>query len=46
MTVRQVIVLSAVGVAAVAVHLGLGGVPLARWRWTGRAADVVLASSC
>lgn len=33
----------AVGVLAVAVHLGLGGVLLANWRWTGWAVGVVLA---
>ncbi|WP_369254978.1 DUF2218 domain-containing protein [Streptomyces sp. R35] len=35
--------LVAVGVLAVAVHLGLGGVLLANWRWTGWAVGVVLA---
>ncbi|MFF4728747.1 DUF2218 domain-containing protein [Streptomyces mirabilis] len=35
--------LAAVGVVAVAVHLGLGGILLANWQWTGWAVGAVLA---
>ncbi|MFF4351004.1 DUF2218 domain-containing protein [Streptomyces sp. NPDC001530] len=35
--------LAVAGVLAVAVHLGLGGILLANWRWTGWAVGVVLA---
>ncbi|QUW85495.1 DUF2218 domain-containing protein (plasmid) [Streptomyces mirabilis] len=35
--------LATVGVLAVAVHLGLGGVLLANWRWTGWAVGALLA---
>ena len=36
-------VLAAVGVVAVSVHLGLGGILLANWQWTGWAVGAVLA---
>jgi ABC-type nickel/cobalt efflux system permease component RcnA len=37
------IILAVVGVLAVAVHLGLGGLVLANSGWTSAAADIVLA---
>jgi hypothetical protein len=39
----RTILLIAAGVVAVAAHLGLGGAVLASWRWTGWAADLILA---
>lgn len=40
---RRVLILMAAGVLAVAAHLALGGSASAALRWTGRAADVLLA---
>lgn len=40
---RWAIGLTAAGALAIAVHLGLGGAALAASRWTGLAADIVLA---
>ncbi len=40
---RRTIILAVVGVLALAVHLGLGGLMLANSGWTSTAADIVLA---
>jgi hypothetical protein len=39
---RRTIILAVVGVLAVAVHLGLGGLVLANSEWTSAATDIVL----
>lgn len=41
---RTTIGLTTAGALAIAVHLGLGGTTLASARWTGMAADIVLAA--